>query len=79
MESSSSNSTAGDGEIYEIPGLECGFCGHDLDHFAYDVRSHPGGLPIPVCLLCFDGAEEDLEDLQRKSINSNNATTMARQ
>ena len=49
-----------DPDIYEIPGLLCTRCGHDLNHELYTVCQHPL-FPVPLCILCFEDIQESYE------------------
>jgi hypothetical protein len=55
------NSDDAVGDIFVVDGLFCTICYHDLDHVAYDIRSHPR-FPAPLCLLCHDTVESALRD-----------------
>lgn len=51
----------------------CTLCSHDLNCTFYDIRSHPK-FKAPLCLLCFDQIEAELEEYyENKSVAENNA------
>jgi hypothetical protein len=39
--------------IFEVEGLFCTICHHDLNHPLYKICTHPT-LPVPLCVLCED-------------------------
>jgi hypothetical protein len=41
------------GDIFEVEGLYCTICHHDLNHPLYKICAH-SILPVPLCVLCKD-------------------------
>ncbi len=46
-------------EIYQIDGLVCTLCNHDLNHSAYKVCPHPI-IPVPLCIICKENVDVSL-------------------
>lgn len=55
-----SDSRSSNGEIYEVDGLYCTNCSHDLNHYLYDIRVHPV-LSVPLCIVCDENVSKDIE------------------